>query len=365
MMDLNLTNNNFYLKEKIIFFDDYFGIKLETPNKEFVYDYFDYEFNELYLYDNPNYLNNAFNFEINNFAYDLINNKININLKFEYNHHEIISTMGFIYVDNLVSDLFVKIYLNDSLIFDDQIGLFNKYKEEKDINISIPIEYLNFEEEIKIKVISYSSNNYFEINNYIFNNYWDYKKYFNLSDESVSFFYPYYFSDEKILYEKFDFIRIFNKNYKYPSYIKPLFLFKYETNFNNLSYSIEYNSNIKLLHGLNNDQENLIIDYVLFNDYYLFFINDFFYYDYNLDKTVKGKNENFNYFNSFVIPWDYYNNYGEIYFDLTFSSLLNYEFKISIPFFIKDNLDKKISLIEEILNDDYILEYEYEYEIQI
>ena len=50
--------------KRIEFFEQYFGVWIMGPENYYIMDYFDYEFNELILYDNPDYRINAFNYDL-------------------------------------------------------------------------------------------------------------------------------------------------------------------------------------------------------------------------------------------------------------------------------------------------------------
>ncbi len=357
-----MANINYYkMITKMDFYEDYFSIKLKTPNGEYVNDYFDYELNELYFYNNPEYKSDAFDINLNKFYFDTFDKTLNFDIGVTYIHHEIVSTLNFLYCDFLESDLYFECWLDDEIVFESEVNFFNKRGQKNDIVFSLNENQITSKN--MIKFIFYSSEGYSKIFEYKITNYWNTT--FNIDfyqNDRVGYFLPIYYED-KIYYNSLYFKNLLRNNYIYPFFMKPIFIFEFDSNFDNVKNIFVNDFQVNLKYGYENT-DNINLNFIHKNNCYLFYVDDFFYYDLISDKTFKGNSKVFKTKKSFIIPWNYNDNELSLELNIEITTINNQTYDVFIKhnFYIKKSITDLFSFEEteeKIDNYSYTIKSEW------
>lgn len=310
---------------------------------------------QLVFYQNPIYKNYAFNYKIDKFLIDNYNHYPKIYLDITYLYKEYIfdfNSKKFYYNDSLPTNLKISVNINNKYqeIFNfDQISQF---KEKQTIILEPEIDC--YQNDISINLECSSEYGYFYQKNIYLNT--KIEQDYNLNFGNNLFFdllIPIGYQDNQIIYDQFYFLKLFRTNFYYPKNIKFLLLFYY----NDPNNWLIYPENDKLegyinLNGIDDDSQSFVINFYTYHNFFLFYIDDFYYYDYKNKESINGINSNFDYKKAIVLPWDYSNNRGYIQFNISFVSYLNYQinFDLYFPIQIKNSArgenNSKFQLIE-------------------
>ncbi len=357
---------------KIEYFNGFCRHCISSPTGELLWDYFDYELEELFLYNNPAYLYDAFSIDILDLVYEEELNRLIIDFEITYNHREVITTINNEYVDNLYSDLYNYFYINDELIYQSYLT-FNRYNQK--YYDEVIIDTSSFESPINFNIYSFSLNGFFKQTNYLFDSdeFLNYE--INLNDNVFEVSIPYKIINNEIKTENLTFYRLIPKKIVYPITLIPIVLINYENDyddFNKVNFSPSSSLSVDLL-GVEDQFELNLNTAKIGNNYWIVYIDDETYFDLDSRETKKGTNNFYYSEKGFILPFDYANNFGNLNFSLNFDSYFNIDFDIEIPIEIENSYSKgskpKYEFVSEsndkqfeILLQDEIKFYLYEFE---
>ncbi len=338
---------------EIEYFNGFCRHCISSPTGELLWDYFDYDLEELFLYNSPAYLYDAFDIDILDLVYKKSIERLIIDFSVTYNHREVIVTMNNQYVDNLYSDLYNNFYINDNLVYEENY-LFNKYNQK--YYDEIIIDTTDLTNLVTFEILSFSTNGYFKENNFQFDfqqmNSYD----VDLNNGIKSVNVPYEIVDEKINYETFTFYKLIPSEIKYPISIIPLVLITYENkfdDFNEVEFDVIQDLSINLSGVVDDIELNLEIKNIADN-VWVVYINDNTYFDLEQRETMQGKSNYFYTSKGLLLPFDYSNNYGDISFSIKISSYFDLLFNVSLPFKIINSYSNGINPKHKFIEKDNI-----------
>ena len=228
----------------------------------------------------------------------------------------------------------IDVFINDELY--DTID-FKSESEEDDMLYHIDIEQDVSLKNINIKFISKDKKNKLEDISEIQNLNTSRKSSYNINfKESTTekIVNPIGWVNKKMVYETLTFTKMFSDSYKSPLTTNNLIYLDYKDDLNNYQWTLDQHIDATLnLKGYEDNQKiNLDLDDLNVKNKYTYNTQDKFYYDEEKEKVYKGENQKYLNEEGIVLPWDFENNNGNLYFDLNIKTYQEYtiHFKLKI-----------------------------------
>lgn len=299
-------------------------------------------------YQNPEFLTNSFDLNIN--VIDLYNSNGNVKIDvdviynfwyYDFFYNTIVNrpNPGELEIQFTLNNKCSDKFIFDSDYFNDQNFIQNIIVfdgEDCDVNL--------FTNNLYLEVELSTNFNYFEENTFNFSTRRDSSYNVDISQfesEVIKIPLRWDFENNNIFYEEFSFFLLNKTIYEYPTTFVPnlKLIYKDESNGKILNYNEEFEINISL-----NGYNDIILNGKLekdkeYDNIYSLKIIDDLYYDYDSYSVKKGRsNYHENIENKIILPYDISGNYGEIEFSLETWTYSDIDFNITIPIGNKNKL---------------------------